>query len=332
MTATHRTALVTGANSGLGFQAAGRFAELGYDRVILATRSQAKGDDTRRRLAERTGRDPFETLTVDVTAPDVIRAAVRQLAKGGGKIDALLLNAGVLGGAELHHATTGIERTMAASVTGHHQLTMGLLAEGLLSAEARIVIAGSEAARGDMPMFTLTDVPAFADRHFAGDRSAAVAAIARAEAPHTYSGMPQYATVKLVSAWWALALGERLPEGMAVYCVSPGSAPDTAAIRHQNWFMRNIATPIMTGPIGRAMGMSQSVADAAERYLDAMSWGTERSGQFWASKPGKAVGPVERMVQPASVDTETAAAAWRAIVGLTDADVPTGAALREASA
>jgi hypothetical protein len=36
-----------------------------------------------------------------------------------------------------------------------------------------------------------------------------------------------YADAKCIVAWWAAALARRLPSGMAVYTVSPGSTPDT---------------------------------------------------------------------------------------------------------
>ncbi len=42
-----KSALVTGSNSGLGFEAASQFAELGYGRVILATRTLAKAETAR---------------------------------------------------------------------------------------------------------------------------------------------------------------------------------------------------------------------------------------------------------------------------------------------
>lgn len=321
MNVSNHTALVTGANSGLGFLAAARFAELGYRRVILATRSNDKGVAARARLIERTGRDPFDLLTVDVTDLDGVAAAVEVLRQRGERIDVLLLNAGVLGGPELHRTEAGVERTFAASVIGHHTLTVGLLRHDLLAPEARIVHSGSEAARGDMAMFHLTDVPSFAAEHFAGDRAAAIAAIAQVAPPVTYVGPSQYAMTKAAVAWWALALSRRLPEGMAVYAVSPGAAPATNVTRHQTWFMRVVAIPLMTSALGRALGLTQSMDEAAERYIDATRWGTERSGEFWASKPGKMIGRPERMTHSHLLDEETAEAAWQAIVGLTGVDV-----------
>ena len=42
-----KTVVVTGANAGLGFEAAAQFAEQGWGKVILACRSQAKADAAR---------------------------------------------------------------------------------------------------------------------------------------------------------------------------------------------------------------------------------------------------------------------------------------------
>lgn len=62
---TH-TALVTGANSGLGFEAAIQLAESGYGRIILGCRSAEKATDARKRLSEHTGRDIFDVFSIDV--------------------------------------------------------------------------------------------------------------------------------------------------------------------------------------------------------------------------------------------------------------------------
>ena len=58
-------------------------------------------------------------------------------------------------------------------------MTVGLLRANLLSPNARIGIAGAEPARGDVPLFSFTDVAAFAAKHHHGDRTAAVEALLR---------------------------------------------------------------------------------------------------------------------------------------------------------
>jgi len=50
-----KSALVTGANSGLGFEAAAQLAEQGYGRVILACRTLEKAETAKQALAARVG-------------------------------------------------------------------------------------------------------------------------------------------------------------------------------------------------------------------------------------------------------------------------------------
>ena len=95
--------------------------------------------------------------------------------KRGRPIDFLLLNAGLVPFKKRVLTASGIESSQAPLI-GHHQLTVGLLRANLLSPNARIVIAGAEPARGGVPMFKYTDVPAFAAKYFRGDRTAAVEA------------------------------------------------------------------------------------------------------------------------------------------------------------
>ena len=51
------------------------------------------------------------------------------------------------------------------------------------------------------------------------------------ESPIKFHSGNQYATVKLFAAWWAAELARKLPEGMTVNAVSPGSTPGTNADR-----------------------------------------------------------------------------------------------------
>ena len=81
-------------------------------------------------------------------------------------------------------------------------------------------------------MFSYTDVAAFAAKHHQGDPTAAVEALVRSGPNVKYEPNRAYADAKLIIAWWIAALARRLPSGMAVYAVSPGSAPDTKAVRN----------------------------------------------------------------------------------------------------
>lgn len=284
----HRTALVTGSNSGLGFEASAQLAEAGFARVIITARTPAKAKAAHDRLLARTRRDVFETLVLDNDDLEVVQAAAAELAERGGKIDVLVLNAGMAPPKNLTLSTDGVEGTVASTLVGHHLLTMRVLAEGLLSDQARIVIAGSEAARGDVPTFHPLDVDTFAAAHFGGDLEAAIEAQFMMEAPAEYKPSNAYATAKLFAAWWAAELARNLPEGVTVNAVSPGSTPDTNAVDNAPFYMRKLMIPMFK----MIPGMSHSVADGAGRYLEAAAYGDDVSGKFFASAPKKMTGPL----------------------------------------
>lgn len=307
-----RTALVTGATSGLGFEAAAQLAESGYERVIITGRTLEKAREAHRKLAARAGRDPFEVLALNLNDNTAVRAAVAELKTRGGVLDFVILNAGLVAGKEIARTADGMEITTAASVIGHHVLVTGLLNEGLLAKEARIVIAGSEAARGDVPMMGLVDIPEFAAVHHGGDRVRAIETIAQALEPYQYKHMPHYAMVKTFAALWAAALARRLPDGMTVNAVSPGSAPASNAMRNQTLLFRFVVGAL-AHTIGPLAGMAAPLSKAARRYLQAASFGADVNGRFFASPAGKMTGALVEQRQPHILDHENQEAAWEAI-------------------
>ena len=321
---TERTALVTGATSGLGYEAARQFAAKGYGRVIVTGRTTEKAEAARQRLVHETGDTVFEPLGVDLSISSSVDAAAAELRARGHVIDALVLNAGIVGTNERKWTSDGFELTFASSLVGHHVLTMRLLSDGLLGPRARIVIAGSEAARGDVPTFSPTDLPTLAASDFDGDLSAAAAALLRGEQPSRFKASTTYANTKLFVAWWASALSEKLPDGMAVNAVSPGSAPNTQAARNASWFMRNVMQPVLKyAP--RSLGLGASVETAASRYVEATTWSSSRTGGFYASAPKKMTGTLHRVELPHVLDRDVAMAAWNALVALTETDYPIAA-------
>jgi NAD(P)-dependent dehydrogenase (short-subunit alcohol dehydrogenase family) len=312
----HSIALVTGATSGLGHAAARLLATEGSRAVIVTGRSLARTRETATQLAAETKTQVFTPLELDLNAPASVQSALAALVKRGQPIDFLLLNAGWIGGKERVLTAVGIEATQAPLI-GHHQLTVGLLRANLLSPNARIVIAGSESARGDVPLFPYTDVAALAATQYHGDRSAAVEALLRSGPSVKYEPRRAHSDVKLIAAWWAAALSRRLPPGMAVYAVSPGSTPDTKGMRNAGPALKWLMVPLMK----LIPGMSHTPETAARRYLQASEFGTDVSGQFFASAPKKFTGPIEAMRQPHFHDRANREAAWQAIVKVSGVDL-----------
>ncbi len=318
MSHINQTALVTGANAGLGFEAAAQLAEVGYRRVILACRTIGKATAARKQLVERTGRDVFDVIAVDVAELASAEAAAQELIARDETIDLLVLNAG-LARTELVTTTDGIELTLAASLFGHHVLTMRLLEANRLASNAHIVIAGSEGARGEMPGMGNYDYTAY-EKSF-GSLDDAMDATAKGEQLDSYQQMRVYANAKVWVTWWAAALSRELPEGMVAVAVSPGSAPGTSFDRNMPAIFRWTLLPFIK-VVGPWIGMAGSIEQGAKRYVDAGDFATDATGKFWASPPGKAVGPLE--VQPHSHfhDRRLQDAAWRSVVRLSGVGLP----------
>jgi hypothetical protein len=130
-----------------------------------------------------------------------------------------------------------------------------------------------------------------------------------------------YADAKLIIAWWVAALARRLPSGMAVYAVSPGAATATKASRQASLPVKYLFIPIAN----LIPGMNQTPETAARRYLQASEFGTDVSGQFFASAQGKFSGPMEVQRQPHLHDRASQEAAWHAVVKVSGVDFPSAA-------
>src|SRR3954469_23357809 len=129
-----RRAVVTGANSGLGFQIARELALHGAS-VVLAVRDVGRGEEAARRI---------EAADVEVRRLDLADlSSVREFAGGfSGGLDLLVNNAGVMA---LPRRTTkdGFEMQLGTNHLGHFALTGLLLPELLKKPPARVVTMSS---------------------------------------------------------------------------------------------------------------------------------------------------------------------------------------------
>lgn len=133
-----------------------------------------------------------------------------------------------------------------------------------------------------------------------------------------YAPNTAYADAKLNVAWWAAALARRLPPGMAVYAISPGASNATNVARNAGPLLKYLMIPI----VNLIPGMNQTPETAARRYLQASTFGTDASGQFFASALGKFLGPMQAQPQPHLHDGANQEAAWQAVVNVSGADFP----------
>lgn len=87
-----RVALVTGANKGIGRAIAEALSDCGV-RVFVGSRDRSRGEQALSEM-EAPGRR-LELVEIDVTSPDSVAAAVRQIAELAGRLDILVNNAGI---------------------------------------------------------------------------------------------------------------------------------------------------------------------------------------------------------------------------------------------
>ncbi|MBV8529568.1 MAG: SDR family NAD(P)-dependent oxidoreductase [Candidatus Dormibacteraeota bacterium] len=277
-TAAGKTVLITGANAGIGKDVARQLAlRPEMARIYLACRNQDRATAAKAELESATGRHIFDVILMDVTDLGSVRAG---LAGINGSLDALVMNAGVIGGkAPMDLTADGVTTLFATNVLGHVVLLEGLLAEGRLGEVA--VFAGSEAARGvpkllmKRPSFVSTSAEELATvidgSYFAG----------RKVDPNLAFGQ-----VKYIGALWMAHLARQYSDRRFI-TVSPGNTTGTEAPNNVNLPLRIAAKYVM--PL---LGISHKLDVGARRLVDGVTDPTLSSGVFYASAANTLKGPL----------------------------------------
>ncbi|CAK7206682.1 hypothetical protein SEUCBS139899_009486 [Sporothrix eucalyptigena] len=120
-------AIVTGSNTGLGFEAARQLLSLGLNHLIMGVRSLERGQEAAKRLQAANPKATIDVWELDMESYPSIRAFARRCQEQlPGRIDSAILNAGV---GRLSRVTTasGHESTMQVNHWGTALLTLLLL-------------------------------------------------------------------------------------------------------------------------------------------------------------------------------------------------------------
>ena len=201
-----RTVVVTGANSGIGFEAAKVLAAKGA-RVLLACRDEGRARQAMARISDEVARADLRFVPLDQGDLASVREAAALLAEEP-RIDVLLNNAGIMS-PPLGHAMNGIEQQFAVNHLGTFALT-ALLLPKLAESGGRVVVTASIAhKRGAIDFDNL-------------------------DAARGYGRMKFYAQSKLANLLFVTELHRRLvAAGSPVSAIGchPGVAP-TDLMRH----------------------------------------------------------------------------------------------------
>lgn len=276
-----QSVLITGANAGLGREAARQLAlQKGIDKIYLACRNQAKAEAAKADLEAKTQRKIFEIILMDVTNPSSVRKAVSGLAT---PVDAVILNAGGTGGKQPNALTSeGVTNIFATNVLGHVVLVEALLERQLVT--STILYAGSEAARGipkmgmhrpDLNNGSVAEFTAIADGSKFGPEG---------------DPMQVYGYVKLAATLWMGSMARQHPH-LRFVTMSPGGTTGTAGFDDLS-FLKRLFFKHMGGVLMPLFGMMHGLETGAKRYVDGLLNPKFESGRFYASKEGFPSGPI----------------------------------------
>ncbi len=250
---TGRTAVVTGANTGIGYETGRILAERGAT-VIMACRNMDKGKQAQAKIATAAPDARIELIHIDTSDVASVRTAAAEIAGLTGQLDLLINNAGT---AWPPYSVTaeGVELQFATSYLGHFALT-GLLLDKLAAAPAaRVIALSSHAHRGGRIRF---DDLAFA---------------------RGYQPLRAYAQSKLAVLMFTYELQRRLEEaGSPIQSLAahPGGSR-TELLRNPVGPVPRLATPAVM----RRLGQFQSAEMGALCTLRAAVDPAARGGEYY---------------------------------------------------
>lgn len=290
-----RLAVITGANSGIGFEAARALCERGAT-VLLACRNPRRAADARARIRDRVPRGLVETLVVDLGDLESVEMAAKEFGSRYDRLDYLINNAGVILVAEGVTAQ-GFETHIGVNHFGHFALTGRLLPYLLATRGSRVVTVASAG-------------------HRAGDLDPEDLA-----APHPYKPMRAYGRSKLANLLFASELHRRLvSSGAETISLSahPGGAKSDATETDQ----ANGVSPFMFKFRGVIEKMLQPASMGALPTLRATTDPGARGNDYFG--PGGLTHqrgyPVLNGRSKKAADEAVAARLWEVSVNLTGID------------
>ncbi|HZA08476.1 SDR family oxidoreductase [Mycobacterium sp.] len=141
-----RMAVVTGANSGLGFGLATRLSAAGAD-VVMAIRNQSKGEAAIQRIRQQVPDAKLTIKRLDLASLASVKALAEELNAEGRPIDILVNNAGIMQPPQREATEDGFELQFGCNHLGHFALTGQLLPLLRAAGSARVTSLSSIAAR-----------------------------------------------------------------------------------------------------------------------------------------------------------------------------------------
>ena len=281
-----KTVLVTGGNSGLGYETVLQLARKGA-RVLLAARDRGRGTAALKRLGAEAPGNQAELAEIDLADLTSVERFAAGFLAGGEGLDLLINNAGVM--AIPHRETTaqGYERQFGTNHLGHFALTGRLLPALARRPGSRVVTVSS-------------------NRH----KSAKGIDFDDLQAEHGYRPWGAYDQSKLANAMFVLELGRRL-RAAGLDIISAGAHPGFAHTNLQASGPRSGGTSLVARGMGLATRLfAQPARDGALPTLYAATAADVHGGDYFGPDGrGEMRGHHPKLVQFSAAAHDQAAAA-----------------------
>jgi NAD(P)-dependent dehydrogenase (short-subunit alcohol dehydrogenase family) len=201
--------IVTGGNSGIGFEAVQVLASHGAE-VIMASRDLTKANQAIEKIKSKHSQARVVALALDLNTFVSIRSFAKKFLSQFSRLDGLLNNAGIMLG-PLTMTKDGIESQLGTNHIGHFLLTQLLWPVLKKTPEARVVNVSSIAHRQGSFDFTNMNY----------------------ERPKSYAPMKAYGRSKLANLLFTYALARRTQDtGLKILAAHPGVSKTNLFARH----------------------------------------------------------------------------------------------------
>ncbi len=284
---TGKLTIITGACSGIGFEAARALGHHGAT-VILACRSQAQGEDAARQIGAERPPGNASAMRIDLADLASVRHFADDFRAQHGGLDLLILNAGVMALPKRQLTADGFEAHFGINHLAHFALT-GLLIDTLTARQhSRVVTVASGAHR--LGRLDFSDL----------------------QSERKYVPALAYATSKLANLLFAYELNRRLATA-ALGTISVAAHPGWTRTRLQ----RHSRIARWLNPL-----LAQSAAMGALPVLRAATDLTVKGGEYYGpGGPFELRGyPVRVRSSPLSYDRAIAQLLWQRSIELTGID------------
>jgi retinol dehydrogenase-13 len=203
-----KVVIITGANKGIGKEAAKQIAKLGA-KVYMACRSLDSANQVRDEIIKETGNQNVFVKHLDLASVDSIKKFAESFKQKESKLDVLINNAGLWTKTK-KLTDINVEQTFAVNVFGHQILTKLLLDELKNAAPSRIINTASHYAGG----LDIDDIN-FDKRNY----------------NETLAYKQTKQANRMLTREWARRLEK---DNISVYSMTPGFVPSTELFREQN--------------------------------------------------------------------------------------------------